>query len=231
MRIISIRKGFASDHSSTSYEFLAIDRTLDKKARAAVASLSSRAHPTPRSVSFIYHADGYDIPGGWEPLMINYYDVMYSESYGWWQLVIAFPLYPQQQEELMAYAFDGVEDMGVDISIYQEKAVVTIHCRLEYFGPNDHEPWKAYYDEDDQDDLEAEPDFKTDDSLLIMLAKIREQLMKGDYRALYEVWLKYAYPEDEEEDHEDEWPKPPKPKEQNEGNEIIEEFAGMLELI
>ena len=53
--------------------------------------------------------------------------------------------------------------------------------------------------------------------------------MKGDYRALYEVWLKYAYPENE--DDEDEWPKPPKPKEQNEGKKIIVEFAEMLELI
>ncbi len=225
MKIISIRKGFASDHSSTSYEFLAIDRPLDKKARAAVASLSSRAHPTPRSVSFIYHADGYDIPGGWEPLMIDYYDVMYCESYDWWQLVIAFPLAPQQQEELMQYAFDGVEDMGVDVSIHGERAVVTINCRLEYFGPY----WESFDDEDDQDDPETELDFKTNDSLLLMLAEIREQFMKGDYRALYEVWLKYAYPEDE--DDEDEWPKPPKPKERNEGNKIIEEFAEMLELI
>ena len=149
-------------------------------------------------------------------LISYYYDVMYSESYDLWQLVIAFPLYSQQQEELMQYAFDGVEDMGVDVSIYGERAVVTINCRLQHFGPYYNEPWESFDDEDDQDDSEAELDFETDDSLLLMLAKIREQLMKGDYRALYEVWLKYAYPEDE-----DEWPKLPKPKEQNEGNQCF----------
>jgi len=34
-----------------------------------------------RRASFVYHAEGYDIPGGWEPLMARHYDVMYSESY------------------------------------------------------------------------------------------------------------------------------------------------------
>lgn len=81
MKIISVKKGFTSDHSSTSYEFLAVDKVLSKKERQAVASLSSRANPTSREVSFVYHADGYDIPGGWESLMEKYYDVMYSESY------------------------------------------------------------------------------------------------------------------------------------------------------
>ena len=41
-----------------------------------------------REVSFIYHADGYDIPGGWEKE--KYYDVMYSESHDWWTQVIVF---------------------------------------------------------------------------------------------------------------------------------------------
>ena len=69
MRIISIRKGFASDHSSTSYEFLAVDKPLGKKEKDAVGALSGRASPTSRRVSFSYHVDGYDIPGGWRVLM------------------------------------------------------------------------------------------------------------------------------------------------------------------
>jgi hypothetical protein len=39
MKIISVKKGFTSDHSSTSYEFLAADKILSKKERQAVASL------------------------------------------------------------------------------------------------------------------------------------------------------------------------------------------------
>ncbi|PIV52650.1 MAG: hypothetical protein COS17_08155, partial [Elusimicrobia bacterium CG02_land_8_20_14_3_00_37_13] len=84
MRILSIRKGFQADHSSTSYEFFAIDKPLTRSERENVAKLSSRARPTKRRVSFIYHGDWNDLPGGWEQLMEKYYDVMYSESYDWW---------------------------------------------------------------------------------------------------------------------------------------------------
>ena len=104
MRIISIQKGFACDHSSTSYEFLAVDKPLDKKARRDVSSLSSRASPTERHVSFIYHADGYDVPGGWEKLMQQHYDVMYSESYDWWTLAMAFDA-PKKQQEVIRLKF------------------------------------------------------------------------------------------------------------------------------
>ena len=230
MKIISVRKGFASDHSSTSYEFLAVDRPLDKKARAAVASLSSRADPTRRRVSFIYHADGYDIPGGWEPLMRDYYDVMYSESYDWWHLVLAFPLPAQQQKEIVKYSFDGIEDMGVDVSFYGERVIVTIFCRLIPYGPFDDEPWELYEEEDDIDDDEEEDDFVADikDPLLLLLVKMRRQLMEGDYRTLYEVWKMYGYTEDDDDD--DEWPKPPVPEKKT-GEKVVEEFAGMLDNI
>lgn len=223
MEIISIRRGFASDHSSTSYEFLAIDRPLNKEERAAVASLSSRARPTRHNVSFIYHADGYDIPGGWGPLMRNYYDVMWSESYDWWQLVMAFPLAPQQQEQLMKYCFDGVDDLGVDISVYGDRAIVTINCRLEPFDPYDD---FGLFDDDD------ELDVHTNDTLLNLLTKIRQQLMDGDYRALYEVWLKYGYESDEEnEDEDEEYPVPPVPAEKKTGKKFVAAFADLLILL
>ncbi len=233
LKIISIRKGFASDHSSTSYEFLALDRPLDKEARVSVSSLSSRANPTRRRVSFIYHADGYDIPGGWRPLMKDYYDVMYSESYDWWQLVLAFPLPPQQQEEISKYSFDGIEDTGVDVSFYGERAIVTIFCRLIPIEPFHDEYWESFYEEDDIDNDEDNA-FENDlvaelqDPLLLLLVKIRKQLMEGDYRALYEVWKKYGYPDDEEEE-EEEWPKPPVPEEKEAGETVIAEFAEILD--
>mgnify|MGYP007113716346 CR=1 FL=1 len=46
MKIIAVHKGFACDHSSTSYEFLAVDKPLSQKARRDVSSLSSRAAGT-----------------------------------------------------------------------------------------------------------------------------------------------------------------------------------------
>ncbi len=235
LKIISVRQGFASDHSSTSYEFLALDHPLEKEARAAVSSLSSRVDPTRRRVSFIYHADGYDIPGGWGPLMRDYYDVMYSESYDWWHLALAFPLPPQQQEEIMQYSFEGTENLGVDISLYGERVIVSIYCRLIRYGPFDEESWESFDDIDDEDDREddaLEDDLVAEikDPLLLLVAKIRRQLMEGDYRALYEVWKMYGYPEDEVKE-DDEWPHPPRPEEKDTGKNVIAEFAGMLDII
>ena len=57
MKIISIRKGFQADHSSTSYEFFAVEKPLTTSEREEVSCLSSRARPTKRKVSFIYHGN------------------------------------------------------------------------------------------------------------------------------------------------------------------------------
>jgi len=232
LKIISVRRGFASDHSSTSYEFLAVDRPLDKEARAAVSSLSSRADPTRRRASFIYHADGYDIPGGWEPLMRDYYDVMYSESYDWWYLSLAFPLPPHQQKEIVKYSFEGIENMGVDVSFYGKRTMVAIFCCLIPFGPFGHERWESFAEAGDKDDNDEDHVWEDDlvveikDPLLLLLVKMRRQLMEGDYRTLYEVWKKYGYPEDEEE-----CSIPPVPEEKKTGNKLVAVFAEMLDHI
>lgn len=242
MKIISVKKGFTSDHSSTSYEFLAVDKVLNKKERQAVASLSSRANPTAREVSFMYHADGYDIPGGWEKLMEKYYDVMYSESYDWWTLAIAFNSSKGQLAELKKYEFDGEDDCGVNIHMQGSRTIVEINCRLDSYYIDD--PYDNYDDgyDDDCDSEECEEEGKTGSSfvaeneLLNLLVKIREQLIQGDYRALYAVWEKYGYitdeeDEDEYEDDEDENETiiPPKPLEKSQGKSIVEQFSNMLE--
>ncbi len=127
MRIISIRKGFTSDHSSTSYEFLAVDKALGKKEKAEVAALSRRTDPTSRRVCFIYHVDGYDIPGGWEKLMEKYYDVMYREDYDWWTLAFAFNTSRERIEELQKYEFSGEDDLGVTVESNGDRVIVAVY--------------------------------------------------------------------------------------------------------
>ncbi|WP_206809056.1 hypothetical protein [Paradesulfitobacterium ferrireducens] len=231
MKIISVKKGFTSDHSSTSYEFLAVDKALGKKERQAVASLSSRANPTAREVSFIYHADGYDIPGGWEALMEKYYDVMYSESYDWWTLAMAFNCSQEQVSELMDYELDGGEDCGIEVLKRGGRAIVVINCRLDasYFnGPYADYDDYGYYQEDDEEDEETGGSFTSDDGLLNLLVQLREQLMQGDYRSLYAVWEKYGFVFEDDEENED---MPPIPPERPHGKKIIEQFSNLLEII
>jgi hypothetical protein len=219
MKILSVRRGFASDHSSTSYEFLAVDKPLSKKERAEVSKLSSRVHPTARRAGFVYHVDGYNIPGGWEKLMARYYDVMYSEDYDWWTLAIAFNADLGQYEDLRSYEFDGVhEGTGIGIAIHGQRIIITIYCSIEMGKEYD------YYYEDMGDDEDEENDessaIATDDKLLNVLAQVRRQIIGGDYSALYAVWEKYGDADDEVS--------PPKPKSVKADDGIVDTFKNML---
>jgi hypothetical protein len=227
MKILSVRKGFLADHSSTSYEFLAVDKPLDGKARAAVGRLSSRAHPTARTVSFVYHAEGYDIPGGWQPLMEQYYDVMYSESYDWWTLAMAFDTTDEDlAANLRKYAFDGADELGVSVTGSAGRMIVTINCRLDagaVFGgfPEDRDEYEEW-DEDDEDENEAE----AGDALLALLTRVRERLIQGDFSPLYAVWEQYGYEDDEADE---EWETPPEPDEAKADPAVAEALADILD--
>jgi hypothetical protein len=224
MRILSVRRGFLADHSSTSYEFLAIKKPLGAKARAAVSRLSSRAQPTARRVSFIYHAEGYDLPGGWEPLLFKYYDVMYSESYDWWTFAVAFDTTNKSLiSKLKKYAFYGTDDLGVSVQQKQGRVIVTISCMLDASALSGGGWEEPYYDEDEdeEDDLVDDGVVATDDSLLDLLARLRSCLMRGECEPLYAVWEEYGSEEDDDE-------APPKPKKTVKGAAVAAEIAGML---
>ncbi len=191
MKILSVRKGFTPDHSSTSYEFYAMDKPLEMTQRQAVAKLSSRARPTQRKVSFIYHGDWNDLPGGWEPLMKKYYDVMYSESYDWWTLAFGFHADQPIIEEIRKYDFVGEDDLGVHVEAPNDRIVIAIHCRLspdmacEYSGEN---RCHSYDDEEEENDEGG----GSQDRFMNLLIRNRESLKKGDFRLLYGIWKKYG---------------------------------------
>ncbi|MCL1917421.1 MAG: hypothetical protein FWG14_03755 [Peptococcaceae bacterium] len=227
MEILSIRHGFASDHSSTSYEFLAVDKPLGKKERSDVSRLSSRANPTARRVNFRYNVEGYDIPGGWEKLMGQYYDVMYSEEYSWWTLAIAFNSNDEQYESICAYEFDGADDLGIRITRSEQRVIIAIYCVVEV-GPywNEDEDYEDYEDEDEDKENNGVI-VATGDHILDTLVQVRKQVINGDYRALYAVFEVYGV---SDEDNTDEV-QPPKPKDKKAGSEIVKTFKEMLTTI
>ncbi|MDR1639921.1 MAG: hypothetical protein LBT59_09530 [Clostridiales bacterium] len=204
MEILSIRKGFASDHSSTSYEFLAVDKPLGNVEKAAISKLSSRVTPTARRASFIYHSEFGDLPNGWKPLVEKYYDLMYGESYGTWTLVFAFPAAPSQIEELEKYVFDDGESQVIEVHQAKGRATVVVYCYLE--------PDESLFKRDKLDNISCT-------GLFTLMMQIRKQLINGDYRALYALWEKY-YPGDEG--------MPPKPKELDSGLDVISNFSSVL---
>jgi len=193
MEIISVRKGFTADHSSTSYEFLAIDEPLNQEDINEVSSLSSRARPDDRAVKFTYKGDFNDLPGGWWPLLEKHYDIMYSESYDWWLFAVAFSdPDPDKQQEISRYAFNGLEDLGVNIDIVEERIIVSFSCVLDYGEAYEILDTNTNYGyKDNKKDLE---DYLYDDSLLQLLADIRSQLLDEDYRAFDVFWHEYGEP-------------------------------------
>jgi len=210
MKILSIRRGFQADHSSTSYEFLALEKPLSRSEREKVARLSSRARPSRRRVSFVYHGEWSDLPGGWEPLMEKYYDVMYSESYDWWTLAMAFDADQKTIKKIERYEFRGTDDLGIFINSKGKRVIVTIYCRLSFeFYANNNSDYDYY--EDDEEEDEFEEAIESEDSLLNLLAQNREYLKNGDYRLLYGVWQEYGFESEEEEEFESKIPlEPPK---------------------
>ena len=227
MEMLSIRRGFRADHSSTSYEFLAAEEPLDEEARKEVGSLSSRTNPSRRRASFIYHQEGYGIPGGWKDLIKNYYDVMYSESYGWWTISFAFNLTDKEtREELREYDFRGIENLGIEVEVEGERVVLTIYARLNPLPPQ-YEDWSIF----DGQDLGG---YEPEDYLLALFTALRVKIINGDYRPLHSVWEEYGLPVPEEEEElglkeEREVPKP------SEGEEIsdpvVNTFASLLKRV
>jgi hypothetical protein len=233
MKILSIRKGFQADHSSTSYEFFVIDKPLSRSERQKVASLSSRARPTKRKVSFIYHGDWSDLPGGWEPLMKKYYDVMYSESYEWWTLAMAFNTDKKAIKEIKKYEFSCAEEMDVSVGSEGDRVIVSISCRLraemifdDRYSYDDYDDYEEEGDEEESDTIESH------DNLLDLLAQNREYLKKGDYRLLYGIWQKYGeedWQEDMEEDEDFEEEPPPKPPRMDKLPRPVENLLSLFE--
>ena len=134
--------------------------------------------------------------------MREYYDVMYSESYGWWTFAMAFDAPKKQQEALRRYEFSGMDELGVSVSCDGRRVTVAIHCHADndsLYGARDGVRGRWAFDDFDEEDEEYEEDeepssatFESEDGLLNLLTRVRQQLIDGDYRALYAVWEVYG---------------------------------------
>src|SRR5258706_2385669 len=147
------------------YEFLALDRPLSADAIAEVRMLSSRVQPTPTQAVFTYSYG--DFRGDPLNLLAKHYDVMlYLANWGSKQLAFRFPKAAIDQQALQPYYY-GVEE--IELTTTEQHVILNI----------------AFQEEGGGDWIEG-------DGGLAPLVPLRDDILRGDLRALYLAWLASA---------------------------------------
>ncbi|MFA5778801.1 MAG: hypothetical protein WC947_01535 [Elusimicrobiota bacterium] len=189
MKIYWIKDGYETDHSSTSYTFYSSTKRLTYEERKLAERFSSRAHATARKVSFNYHGDWSDLPGGAEKeLLDKYFDIMVSESYDWWTMAISFDYDKKLLKKLNQYASDGPDDTGVRIEKTKKKIFLYIYCRLDYGAihfTSSGAKYDRYYDENGNDADYYSDDFS--ENIQGMLIAVKKEVLKNKFSALQAV--------------------------------------------
>jgi hypothetical protein len=165
------------------HEFQAIDRPLTDEEQRAVAQLSSRVDPHPWQAVFVYHWSSFR--GNAHEILVKYYDAMlYITSWGSRQLMFRFPRAALDLERAMAYCQPLIVQDYVCFSTVDEYVLLNIE----------------FHDEEESDWVEGA-------GWLPAMLSLRDDILRGDYRALYLAWLKAL----EVEDLLDSVPEPPVP--------------------
>ena len=144
------------------YEFLSIDAPLDAKQMAALRALSTRADITSTSFTNVYQWG--DFKGSPEKLMEQYFDAhVYVANWGTQILMLRLPKALLSKETLAPYCIDeGMHGWTKGA-----------HLIIE---------WR-------RDEEESSGEWVEGEGWLARLLPIREELERGDYRALYLGWL------------------------------------------
>ncbi len=87
MLILSSRRQFIADHSSTNYLFYAA-KPISKASHAVVSHLSSHVDVGPRTAEITYHSDFADLGNDRRKKFLEHFDVEVRESYDWWTLSV-----------------------------------------------------------------------------------------------------------------------------------------------
>jgi hypothetical protein len=184
MRILRIRPGFQADHSSSSYLFYAVDGEVSAEGQRVAHRFSSRAEVAEQYARYQKWGESELSSDAYAALLGKHYDVMASESYESWTLMIAVPRTPQLEKLLQPFHdLDDGEFVRLDVHRYGQRLAIEVFCEFDYDGP--------LFSRHDEDELEE---------LVELLAVIRAEILQGDVSFLQAVAEFYtAGAEDEEE--------------------------------
>jgi hypothetical protein len=168
------------------YEFQAIDKPLDDKARSALRAITSRATITRTSLVNEYHFG--DFKGNPLGLMEKYFDAhLYFANWGTRQLMYRLPLRLFDPKVAEPYCLDN----ALDLKTTKEHIIFEFHSDFE--GDDD---W--YYEGGEDYDDAYDEDGEVVGGKLSSLIPVRTELAAGDLRALYIGWLAGLFREEHE---------------------------------
>ncbi len=185
------------------YEFQAIDRPLTQKEQEEIRKLSSRVQLTSRQAIFLYNFG--DFRGKPENVLTQYFDMMfYIANWGTWQLMFRFPKAIVHPDWFKPYELSDT----VTVSTTAKYVILDIEINEEegVSGWIEGEEWMP------------------------RLLPLREELMGGDLRLLYLVWLRTAPYLANYDDLEDDPVEPPIPPNLDKLSKPLQAFVDLVEL-
>lgn len=147
------------------YEFQTIDRPLTPKEQDEVKKLSSRVELDATQATFLYNYG--DFRGNPEKVLTQYFDMMlYIANWGTWQLIFRFPKALIDPTWFHAYELEDT----ITVTTTSQYVILNIHITEEegMLGWIEGNGW------------------------LPRLLPLRDDLLRGDLRLLYLVWLRTA---------------------------------------
>ena len=141
MRILRIRPGFQADHSSSSYLFYAVDKPVSEAGQRVAHRFSSRADVDENYARYQKWGD-YELNTQAFPALLGaHYDVMASESYDSFTLMIAMPKTPQMVALLQPFHdLDDAEYRRLDVYDYGKRLAVICESGAEKYQKGGHGP-------------------------------------------------------------------------------------------
>lgn len=179
MRILSIRRGYDADHSSSTYEFFSLNG-LTSEQYDAVEKLTGQS--ASNHLIFNYRGEFHDIHRSWtEKLLTMGYDILVSESYDWWEVQLSLPHKPDLLKRLQEYECDS-ESNGFGISVVRDSMILSFGMQLDY---------GAAYHYLGQDPFEG---------LAKLFKRVRTELLKGKGNMSVPWAMYHVYGDAENED-------------------------------
>lgn len=151
------------------YEFYSIDKELTAKERKEVDGLSSRFSPTSRRA--IFHYSYSDFKHDVKSVLLDYFDFfLYLSNWGERRIMFKIPKDLIDYKKIQHYSCVYDSDyMGEGLFISQKSKYVLIDISIS-------DSDQGYWIDEDND-------------LSSKLTGLRENLIEGDYRSLFIIWL------------------------------------------